>query len=142
MPGMKKQGKKGATLPAPRPFRVGRWGRFWSLEPIHGDERSYLTAKGSVPFALDDLVLAVPASGDRLRVTEVLGPSDSLEAALKALLYAAGVRQGFGREVLEEAGAVARRAPRPRPPRPHRAPDLHHRPRHGTRLRRRDLGRP
>ncbi|HQG55243.1 MAG TPA: hypothetical protein PLT83_07125, partial [Thermoleophilia bacterium] len=97
MPGMKKQGKKGATPPAPRPFRVGRWGRFWSLEPIHGDERSYLTAKGSVPFALDDLVLAVPASGDRLRVTEVLGPSDSLEAALKALLYAAGVRQGFGR---------------------------------------------
>ena len=66
-----------------------------------------------MPFELDDLVLAVPAPGDRLRVTEVLGPSDSLEAALKALLYAAGVRQGFADEVLDEASAVGARAARP-----------------------------
>ena len=105
--------RKAPTPPTPRPFRVARWGRFWSLEPIRGDERSYLTAKGSVPFELDDLVLAVPAPGDRLRVTEVLGSSDSLEAALKALMYAAGVRQGFTDEVLDEASAVGARAARP-----------------------------
>jgi len=105
--------KKRPTPPAARPFRAARRGRFWSLEPIHGDERSYLTAKGSVPFELDDLVLAVPAPGDRLRVVEVLGPSASLDAALKALLYAAGVRRGFAGEVLDEADAVRGRAAHP-----------------------------
>ncbi len=110
---MTRRPKQAPTPPAKRPFRVARWGRFWSLEPIHGDERSYLTAKGSVPVELDDLVLAVPAPGDRLRVVEVLGPSGSLEAALKALLHAAGVRQGFADEVFDEANAVAARAAQP-----------------------------
>ena len=105
--------KKAPTPPAPRPFRVARWGRFWSLEPIHADEGSHLTAKGSVPFELDDLVLAVPAPGDRLRVVQVLGSADSLEAALKALMYGAGARQGFADEVLDEASAVGARAARP-----------------------------
>jgi ribonuclease R len=105
--------RKAPTPSAPRPFRVSRRGRFWSLEPLRGDERSYLTAKGSVPFELDDLVLAVPAPGDRRRVVEVLGPADSLEAALKALMYATGVRQGFSDEVLDEASAVGARAARP-----------------------------
>ena len=105
--------KKAPTPPTPRPFRIARWGRFWSLEPIHGDERTYLTAKGSVPFELDDLVLAVPAPGDRLRVVQVLGPAGSLEAALKALMYGAGLRQGFSDEILDEASAVGARAARP-----------------------------
>ena len=54
-----------------------------------------------------------------------------------------GVPQGFSDDVLEEAAAVGARAARarPRPPRPHGAADVHHRPGHGARLRRRHLGR-
>ena len=97
----------------PQPYRVARWGKFWSLEPLFADVRSYLVAKGGTPVRLDDLVLAVPAHGDRRRVVEVLGRADDLEAVLRALLHARGVRQGFGDDVLDEAAAGKARAARP-----------------------------
>ena len=53
-----------ATPAKPLPYRVARWGKFWSLEPLFADTRSYLVAKGGEPPKLDDLVLAVPQHGD------------------------------------------------------------------------------
>jgi ribonuclease R len=97
----------------PLPYRVARWGKFWSLEPLFADQRSYLVAKGGTPPKLDDLVLAVPSHGDRRRIVEVLGGSDDVKAVLRALLHAKGVRQGFADAVLEEAAAVKGRAARP-----------------------------
>ncbi len=96
----------------PLPYRVTRWGKFWSLEPLFADARSYLVAKGGTPPRLDDLVLAVPSHGDRRRIVEVLGAADDIEAVLRALLYAKGVRQGFSAAVLDEAAAVKARATR------------------------------
>ena len=131
------------TPARPLPYRVARWGKFWSLEPLFADVRSYLVAKGGAPPRLDDIVLAVPSHGDRRRIVQTLGKADDLEVVLRGMLYARDVRQGFSAEVQEEAAAVARarRAPGPRPPRRHGRADLHHRPRHGARLRRRALGR-
>ncbi len=100
------------TPPAPLPYRVARWGKFWSLEPLFADPRARLVAKGSLPPRLDDIVLAVPAHGDRLRIVEVLGKADELPAVLRALLWAKGVRQGFTDEVTDEAAAVAARVAR------------------------------
>jgi len=97
----------------PLPYCVTRWGKFWSLEPLFADLRSYLVAKGGTPPKLDDLVLAVPSHGDRRRIVEVLGGADDVRAVLRALLYAKGVRQGFSDAVLEEAAAVKGRATRP-----------------------------
>jgi ribonuclease R len=94
---------------------VTRWGKFWSLEPLFADMRSYLVAKGGVPPKLDDLVLAVPSHGDRRRIVEVLGGADDVKAVLRALLHAKGVRQGFSDAVLDEAAAVKERATRPDP---------------------------
>ncbi len=102
-----------ATSAKPLPYRVARWGKFWSLEPLFADARSCLVAKGGEPPRLDDLVLAVPVHGDRRRIVEVLGGSDDLRAVLRALLYAKGVRQGFDAEVLAEAAAVGARAAHP-----------------------------
>jgi ribonuclease R len=99
----------------PLPYRVTRWGKFWSLEPLFADMRSYLVAKGGVPPKLDDLVLAVPSHGDRRRIVEVLGGADDVKAVLRALLHAKGVRQGFSDAVLDEAAAVKGRATRPDP---------------------------
>ena len=96
----------------PLPYRVARWGKFWSLEPLFADARSYLVAKGGTPPRLDELVLAVPVHGDRRRIVEVLGAADDLKAVLRALLHAKGVRQGFSGAVLEEAAAVGARAAR------------------------------
>ena len=96
----------------PLPYRVARWGKFWSLEPLFADARSYLVAKGGVPPRLDELVLAVPVHGDRRRIVEVLGGADDLKAVLRALLHAKGVRQAFSDAVLEEAAAVGARAAR------------------------------
>ncbi len=96
----------------PLPYRVTRWGKFWSLEPLFADVRSYLVAKGGTPPRLDDLVLAVPSHGDRRRIVEVLGAADDLKAVLRALLCAKGVRQGFSAAVLDEAAAVKARAAR------------------------------
>lgn len=98
------------TPAAPLPYLVARWGRFWSLEPVFADGRACLTAKGGLPPRLDDLVLAVPVHGDRRRIVEVLGRADDPAAVLRALLWARGVRQGFGDEIADEAAAVARRA--------------------------------
>jgi ribonuclease R len=99
-----------ATPSKPLPYRVARWGKFWSLEPLFADTRSYLVAKGGEPPRLDDLVLAVPVHGDRRRIVTVLGRADDLQAVLRGMLYARGLPQGFSPEVLEEADAVAVRA--------------------------------
>ena len=100
-------------LPAkPLPYRVARWGKFWSLEPLFADTRSYLVAKGGEPPKLDDLVLAVPVHGDRRRIVEVLGRADDLKAVLRAMIYARGLPQGFAADVLDEAAAVGARAAR------------------------------
>jgi ribonuclease R len=96
----------------PLPYRVVRWGKFWSLEPLFADPRSHLVAKGSLPPRLDDIVLAVPVHGDRRRIVEVLGTADDLAAVLRALLWAKRVRQGFDQQVLDEAKAVATRVAR------------------------------
>ncbi len=90
-----------------------RWGKFWSLEPLFADPRSYLVSKGGLPPKLDDIVLAVPYHGDRRRIVEVLGRVDELKAVLRAMLYAEGLPQGTGAAVLEEAAAVGARAARP-----------------------------
>ena len=106
--------RPGAPTPAkPLPYRVARWGKFWSLEPLFADTRSYLVAKGGEVPKLDDLVLAVPVHGDRRRIVEVLGRADDLKAVLRAMIYARGLPQGFGQDVLDEAVAVAGRANRP-----------------------------
>ena len=97
----------------PLPYRVTRWGKFWSLEPLFADARSYLVAKGGTPPRIDDLVLAVPSHGDRRRIVEVLGGAEDPAAVLRALLHAKGVRQGFSGAVLDEAAAAKGRATRP-----------------------------
>ncbi len=97
----------------PQPYCVTRWGKFFSLEPLFADERTYLIAKGSKPVRLDDLVLAVPTRGDRRTVVEVLGTVDDLKAVLRGMLYASGLPQGFPGAVLDEAAAVKGRAERP-----------------------------
>ncbi|MGO8684043.1 MAG: hypothetical protein ACLQUT_05620, partial [Thermoleophilia bacterium] len=102
----------------PRPYRVARWGKFWSLEPLFADERTWLVAKGSTAPKLDEIVLAVPARGNRLRIVERLGTVDELATVLKALLYAEEVRQGFDAAVQGEAAAVLSRRERRRPGRP------------------------
>jgi ribonuclease R len=104
---------RGPTSAKPLPYRVARWGKFFSLEPIFADERAFLVAKGGKPVQLDDLVLAVPARGDRRTVVEVLGTADDLRAVLRAMLYAKGLPQGFAADVLDEAAAVKGRAERP-----------------------------
>ena len=90
----------------PRPFQVTRWGKFWSLEPLFEDERAWLMAQGGPPVNLGDVVLAVPAHGNRLRVTEVLGPSNDLRVVLTAMLHSHQVSHGFPEEVEEAARAV------------------------------------
>ena len=101
------------TSAKPLPYRVARWGKFFSLEPLFADERAYLVAKGGKPVQIDDLVLAVPARGDRRTVVEVLGTADDLRAVLRAMLYAKGLPQGFANDVLDEAAALTGRAARP-----------------------------
>ena len=101
-----------ASTAKPLPYRVARWGKFWSLEPLFADDRSCLVAKGGEPPRLDDLVLAVPVHGDRRRIVEVLGAADDLRAVLRAMLYARGLPQGFDAEVLDEAAALGARQAR------------------------------
>ncbi len=101
------------TSAKPLPYRVARWGKFFSLEPLFADERAYLVAKGGKPVQIDDLVLAVPARGDRRTVVEVLGTADDLRVVLRAMLYAKGLPQGFANDVLDEAAALTGRAARP-----------------------------
>jgi ribonuclease R len=103
-------------LPSPPPAllaaRVTHWGKFWSLEPLFGDERSYLVSRGGRAPHVDEIVLAVPAKGNRMHITEVLGTTHDLSAVLKALEYARGVSRQFPAEVAEEAAAVAAHADR------------------------------
>jgi len=96
----------------PRPYRVARWGKFWSLAPLFADERTWLVAKSSYAPKLDEIVLAVPARGNRLRIVERLGTADDLAAVLKALLYSEDVAQGFDDAVQDEAAAVLSRRER------------------------------
>ncbi len=107
------QEPQGSVAPRRMPYRVTRWGKFTALEPLFADERTYLVAKGGVPVQLDDLVLAVPARGNRLTVVEVLGTADDLNAVLRGRLYASGLPQGLRDDVAEEAAAVRGRAQRP-----------------------------
>jgi len=108
-----REARPGAPTPAKLlPYRVARWGKFWSLEPLFADTRSCLVAKGGEPPKLDDLVLAVPVHGDRRRIVEVLGRADDLRAVLRAMIYARGLPQGFSAEALDEAAAVGARASR------------------------------
>ncbi len=104
--------ERSPTPPRELPYRVARWGKFWSLEPLFADARSCLVAKGGETPHLDDIVLAVPSHGDRRRVVRVLGRADDLAVVLRAMLYAKGLPQGFGADVLEEANAVGGRAGR------------------------------
>lgn len=110
-PAVRRERQPGTATPArAMPYRVTRWGRFTALEPLFADERTYLLAKGGRPVQLDDLVLAVPAHGDRRTVVAVLGPADDLGAALRALAAATGIVHGFTDEVVDEARAVGQRA--------------------------------
>ena len=98
-------------LPPPPPAllaaRVTHWGKFWSLEPLFGDERNYLVARGGRAPHVDEIVLAVPAKGNRMHITEVLGTTHDLPAVLKALEVARGVSREFPAEAAREAAAVA-----------------------------------
>ena len=107
------EGRPEPSPARPLPYRVARWGKFWSLEPLFADVRTYLVAKGGKPPRVDDIVLAVPSHGDRRRIVQTLGAADDLEAVLRAMLYARDVRQGFSPEVQEEAAAVGARGARP-----------------------------
>jgi ribonuclease R len=102
-----------AAAAEPRPFRVARWGKFWSLEPLFADERAYLVAKGHRQPRLDELVLAVPAQGNRWQIVASLGMAGELDAVLRALLCAERIRQGFDDDVQAEAAAAGSRAARP-----------------------------
>jgi ribonuclease R len=93
----------------PLAARVVRWGKFWALEPLFVDERHYLVAKGGKRPRLNDLVLAVQAKHNRMRIVEVLGDAGDLRAVLRALLYAERIAQGFPSAVLEEAAAIVGR---------------------------------
>jgi len=87
--------------------RVTRWGKFWSLEPLFGDERGYLVARGGRAPHVDDVVLAAPAKRNRMLIVEVLGTVRDLPAVLKGLEVAHGVPREFPPAALEEAAAVA-----------------------------------
>jgi hypothetical protein len=86
-----------SRLPVPPPSllaaRVVRWGKFWSLEPLFGDERGYLVARSGRAPHLDDVVLAVPTKHNRMMIVEVLGTTRDLPAVLKGLEVAHGVRR-------------------------------------------------
>ncbi|MGD0997775.1 MAG: RNB domain-containing ribonuclease [Thermoleophilia bacterium] len=93
--------------PALLAARVTRWGKFWSLEPLFGDERGYLVARGGRAPHADDVVLAVPAKRNRMLIVEVLGTTNDLPAVLKGLEVAHGVSREFPAEAIGEAAAVA-----------------------------------
>ncbi len=98
-------------LPTPPPSllaaRVARWGKFWALEPLFGDERGYLVSRGGRAPHVDDVVLAVPGRRNRMMIVEVLGTTRDLRAVLKGLEVAGGVPREFPGEVEDEAAAVA-----------------------------------
>ena len=93
--------------PALLAARVTRWGKFWSLEPLFGDERGFLVARGGRAPHVDDVVLAVPAKRNRMLIVEVLGTTKDLPAVLKGLEVARGVSREFPTEATDEAAAVA-----------------------------------
>jgi ribonuclease R len=100
-----------SRLPVPLPAllaaRVTRWGKFWSLEPLFGDERGYLVARGGRAPHADDVVLAVPAKRNRMLIVEVLGTTKDLPAVLKGLEVARGVSRELPAEASDEAAALA-----------------------------------
>ena len=98
--------------PAMLAARVARWGKFWSLEPLFGDERGFLVARGGRAPHVDDVVLAVPAKRNRMMIVEVLGTTRDLPAVLKGLEVSQGVSREFPAEARDEAIALARGARR------------------------------
>ncbi len=104
-------------LPAPPPpllaARVARWGKFWALEPLFGDERGYLVSRGGRAPHADDVVLAVPGRRGRMMITEVLGTTRDLRAVLTGLEVAGGVAREFPPGVDDEAAAVVAGDDRP-----------------------------
>ena len=127
-------------LPTPPPAllaaRVTHWGKFWSLEPLFADERNYLVARGGRAPRVDEIVLAVPAKGNRMHITEVLGTTHDLPAVLKALEVARGVSREFPAEAVREAAAVAAAGERGDPARERRGQGAERR---GQGAERRDL---
>jgi ribonuclease R len=97
-------------LPAPPPAllaaRVARWGKFWALEPLFGDERGYLVSRGGRAPHVDDVVLAVPGKRGRMMIVEVLGTTRDLRAVLTGLEVAGDVPREFPDEAVAEAAAV------------------------------------
>ncbi len=87
--------------------RVVRWGKFWSLEPLYGDQRGYLVARGGRTPHADDVVVAVPTKHNRMMIVEVLGTTRDLPAVLKGLEVAHGVRREFPADAADEAAAIA-----------------------------------
>jgi ribonuclease R len=99
--------------PALLAARVARWGKFWSLEPLFGDERGFLLARGGRAPHVDDVVLAVPAKRNRMMIVEVLGTTRDLPAVLKGLEVSQGISREFPAEARDEATALARGGERP-----------------------------
>ena len=97
-------------LPAPPPAllaaRVARWGKFWALEPLVGDERGYLVSRGGRAPHVDDVVLAVPGRRGRMMIVEVLGTTTDLRAVLTGLEVAGDVPREFPDEAVAEAAEV------------------------------------
>ena len=74
-------------LPPPPPAllaaRVARWGKFWSLEPLFGDERGYLVARGGRAPHVDESCWPCRPKRNRMTIVEVLGTTRDLPAVLK-----------------------------------------------------------
>ena len=121
---------------------LSKRGRFMVAEPVFERGRQ-LTLDGAArrAAAAGDLVLL--GWGKRgARVVRSLGRPDVARDVLEALMIDRGLRRTFPRAVEAEAESVCAGAHgrRPAAPRSHGSPDLHHRPGHRARLRRRDLG--
>ena len=123
----------------PLPYRVARWGKFWSLEPLFADD-------ALLPGRQGRRALAARRSGARRAVHgrpaphrrgARRAPTTSRPCCAPCSTRAGCRRASRTRCSTRRPRCGARRAPRPRPPRPHGAADVHHRPRHGARLRRR-----
>ena len=104
--------RRAAHPPKPLPYRVARWGKFWSLEPLFADTRSYLVAKGGEPPKLDDWCSPCRCTATGAASSRCWGAPTTCTAVLRAMLYARGLPQGFAADVLDEAAAVGARAAR------------------------------
>ena len=123
----------------PRVVLLEQRGRFLVGEPFFQRGRR-ATVERSRDARPGRLALLHPnAKGGRFKIARVLGRPDVARDVIEALMLDRGLRRSFPAGV--ERAAAGRAAARRRPPRPHGPADLHHRPRHRPRLRRRDLVR-